>query len=167
MDQTRQCLTNRENELEQMNFFCENIQKDSTKYQNDLSQCQNELVQLNVDYRTSQDDLKEKLHQLKTISFRFHQLEDNFHLYEKEHRYSNEEFFQRDKDLKDLQLEFKHFIIHHQRIEKDFHNLKEEQSENKDFIDNLEEIHQVENEQVWSIMMFSSILIFIFIFVFV
>ena len=50
LDQTRQCLTNRENELEQMNFFCENIQKDSTKYQNDLSQCQNELVQLNVDY---------------------------------------------------------------------------------------------------------------------
>ena len=67
-------------------------------------------------------------------------MEDNFHLYEKEHRYSNEEFFQRDKDLKDLQLEFKHFISH---------RLKEEN-------------YRIETEQVTS-----HVFVFIFIFIFV
>lgn len=57
---------------------------------------------------------------------RLHQVQQDLHSHEKTHRYSNEEYFEREQRIKTIENELKTLHLSHEKLQKDHHIINEE-----------------------------------------
>ena len=66
------------------------------------------------------------------MSTRLHQSQQDLHAYEKEHRYSNEEYFEREQRMKSIESELSMVIISHEKLQREYSLLNEELTKCRD-----------------------------------
>ena len=64
--------------------------------------------------------------QLSIVASRLQQSQQNLHEYEKEHRYSNEDYFEREQRMKSIENDLSNTVSNHDRLQRDHSLLKEE-----------------------------------------
>lgn len=66
--------------------------------------------------------------QLSNVASRLQQSQQTLHEYEKEHRYSNEDYFEREQRIKSIESDLSNTVNNHDRLQRDYSLLKEELS---------------------------------------
>ncbi|CAF0728780.1 unnamed protein product [Adineta steineri] len=116
VEENAQTLESRQREIESLNHLLSRLQIDYEKSKNDLSKAHDELVQHEIDKQILKQHSTEKTNELSTVTNRLHQVQQDFHSYEKEHRYTNEEFFEHEQRLKSVENELSTMIINHEKL---------------------------------------------------
>ena len=99
---------------------------DYEKSKNDLSLAHDQLLQVDIGSQTMKQHLTDKSNELTIVTNRLHQVQQDFHLYEKEHRYSNEEYFEREQRLKHLENELTTFGHTYEKLQREHQELNDE-----------------------------------------
>ena len=79
---------------------------------------------------------------------RFHQLHQDLHDYEKEHRYSNEEYFEREQRMKNLENELSTVMSNYDKIQRDQSMLNEQYLKCRNDLEQTEKSEITHREQV-------------------
>lgn len=121
---------------------------DYEKSKNDLSIARDELLQVDIGNQSIKQHLADKSNELVIVSNRLHQLQQDLHAYEKTHRYSNEEFFEREQRLKHLENELTTFGHTYEKLKREYQDVNEELERCRYDLDQVEKSDIVHKERV-------------------
>ncbi|CAF0725433.1 unnamed protein product [Rotaria sordida] len=126
LQETNKSLDDRQREIETLNHLLSRLQIDYEKSKNDLSTVQDQIIQHEIGNQTLKQHLTEKTNELSAITNRLHQIQQDFHSYEKEHRYSNEEYFEREQRMKTIENELSMMISNYEKLQREHATLNED-----------------------------------------
>ncbi|CAF4784013.1 unnamed protein product, partial [Rotaria sp. Silwood1] len=126
LEETNKSLDDRQREIETLNHLLSRLQIDYEKSKNDLSIVQDQIMQHEIANQTLKQHLTEKTNELSAITNRLHQIQQDFHSYEKEHRYSNEEYFEREQRMKTIENELSMMISNYEKLQREHTTLNED-----------------------------------------
>ncbi|CAM2700904.1 unnamed protein product [Rotaria socialis] len=126
LEETNKSLDDRLREIETLNHLISRLQLDYEKSKNDLSIAHDHMVQLEIGNQTFKQHLTEKTTELSAITNRLHQVQQDFHSYEKEHRYSNEEYFEREQRMKTIENELLTKSSNYEKLQREHSALNED-----------------------------------------
>ena len=126
MDERNQLLDDRQHEIETLNQLISHLQMDYEKSKNELSISHDQLLQVQIGNETIKQHLVEKTNELTIVTNRLHQIQQDLHVYEKGHRYSNEEYFEREQRLKNIENELNTFGNTYDKLQREHQDLNEE-----------------------------------------
>jgi chromosome segregation ATPase len=81
-----------------------------------------------------------------------HQVQQDLHSYEKEHRYSNEEYFEREQRLKTIENELSTMISKHEKLQREYSTLNEDLTKCRIDLEQIEKSDISHREQVNTIL---------------
>ncbi|CAF1644248.1 unnamed protein product, partial [Didymodactylos carnosus] len=143
LEDKEKCIDNQQHELETFNHILSKLQIDYEKSKTDLSLAHDNIVQYETIQDTIKQTLNEKISEIAILSERFHAVQNDYYTYEKDHRYTNDDYFDKEHRLTSVENELT-------TVMKNFELL---QNENKILNDkvgkyryNLEQIETVEAE---------------------
>ncbi|CAF1286734.1 unnamed protein product, partial [Didymodactylos carnosus] len=105
LDDKEKCLDDQQRELETLNHILSKLQIDYERSKTDLSLAHDNIVQYETNEHTIKQTLTEKTDELTTLSNRFHALQNDYYTYEKNHRYTNENYFDKEHRLTSVENE--------------------------------------------------------------
>ena len=162
-DQTK-LLDDRQREIETLNHLLTRLQLDYEKSKDDLSISHDQIVQHEISNQTLKQHLNEKtnevektkfyfkylysFNQVSSLTTRLQQIQQNLHAYEKEHRYSNEEYFEREQRLKLIENELSTIIHNYEKLQGEHSILNEQLTKYRNDFDKLEKSDHSHKEQV-------------------
>lgn len=82
------------------------------------------------------------------MTTRLHQTQQDFHGYEKEHRYSNEEYFEREQRMKGIELELSAVVANNEKFQREINLLNEDLTKCRLDLDQVEKSDLVHKERV-------------------
>jgi chromosome segregation ATPase len=125
-DERNKALDDRQREIETSNHLLSHLQIDYEKSKNDLSIAHDQIVQVEIGNQTIKQHLIEKTNELTIVTNRLHQIQQDLHTYEKGHRYSNEEYFEREQRFKNIENEFITLNTNYEKLQREHQTLNEE-----------------------------------------
>ncbi|CAF0922423.1 unnamed protein product [Adineta ricciae] len=126
LEEANQLSDSRQREIESLNHLLSRLQIDYEKCKTDLSKAHDEIVQHEIENQILKQNSTDKTNELSTVTNRFHQVQQDFHTYEKEHRYTNEEYFEREQRLKTVENELSTMIGTYEQLRDEHAVLNEE-----------------------------------------
>jgi chromosome segregation ATPase len=79
---------------------------------------------------------------------RLHQIQQDLHSYEKEHRYSNEECFQREQRIKTIENELSIIINNYEKLQREHSTLNEHLNKYRTDLEQVQKSNATHQEQV-------------------
>ena len=105
-------------------------------------------MQLEVNYQTIEQQCTEKSEEVIHLTQRSQEIQQEFHLYEKEHRYANEEVFQREQHSQRLQNELTDFIREHRQLQLEHQTVREEMNDSLERVEQMKQSDLLQTECV-------------------
>ena len=121
---------------------------DYEKSKNDLSLAHDQLLQVEIGNQSIKQHLADKSNELAIVTNRLHQLQQDLHAYEKGHRYSNEEYFEREQRLKNLENDLTTFGHTYEKLQREHQELNEELERCRYDLDKVEKSDIAHKERV-------------------
>ncbi|CAF3693774.1 unnamed protein product [Adineta steineri] len=125
LDERNKSLEERQREIETLNHLMSHLQEDYEKSKNNLSIAQDRIVYLEIENETIKQRCIEKTNELTFMTNQLQQSQQDFHTYEKEHRYSNEEYFEYEQRKKSLDNELSTVVQNYEKLQKEHEVLNE------------------------------------------
>jgi predicted nucleic acid-binding Zn-ribbon protein len=148
LDERNKVLDDRQHEIETLNQLLSNLQIDYERSKNDLSIAHDQVVQFEIGNQTIKQHLLDKTNELNLITNRFHQIQQDLHAYEKGHRYSNEEYFEREQRMKNLENELTTIINSYEKLQRDHQLVNEDLDKCRYDLDQIEKSDISHKERV-------------------
>lgn len=148
MDEKTKYLEDRQHEIETLNDLLSHIQFDYEKSKNDLSITRDQVVQIEIENQTVKQNFIEKINELNLVTNRLHQIQQEFHTYEKTHRYSNDEYFEREQRIKEIENELTNIILNYEKLQKQHQILNEELNKYRYDLEIVEKSDMLHKERV-------------------
>ncbi|CAF4421780.1 unnamed protein product, partial [Adineta steineri] len=101
------------------------LQEDYEKSKNNLSIAQDRIVYLEIENETIKQRCIEKTNELTFMTNQLQQSQQDFHTYEKEHRYSNEEYFEYEQQGRNFDNELTTVVQNYEKLQKENEVLNE------------------------------------------
>ncbi|CAF3647727.1 unnamed protein product [Rotaria sp. Silwood1] len=152
LDEKTKCLDDCQHEIETLNHLISHLQIDYEKSKNDLSISHDQIVQLEIDNQTIKQNLIEKLNELTLITNRFHQIQQDYHTYEKNHRYSNDEYYEREQRIKSIENELTTIFSNYEKLQKQHQLLNEELNKYQYDLQDIEKSDRLHKERLMQSM---------------
>ncbi|UJR13437.1 hypothetical protein I4U23_000451 [Adineta vaga] len=125
IDERNRLSDERQREIETLKHLMSHLEIDYDKSKNDLSINRDRILHLEIENETIRKDFIDKTNEIMILTKQLQQNQYDFHLYEKDHRYSNEEYFQHEQTKKSIENEFTIMNHNYEKLQKDYQNLNE------------------------------------------
>ncbi|CAF4352358.1 unnamed protein product [Rotaria sp. Silwood2] len=148
LDEKIKCLDDRQHEIETSNHLISHLQIDYEKSKNDLSISHDQIVQLEIENQTIKQNLFEKTNELTLVTNRIHQIQQDFHTYEKIHRFSNDEYYEREQRIKSIENELTNIISNYDKLKKEHQILNEQLNKYQYDLQDIEKSDRLHKERL-------------------
>lgn len=141
IDEKSKLIDERQREVDRLNEILSSLQFDYEQTKEELSAVRDKLLQAEIDNQTLKENLNERNNEFNALAHRFHQGQEEHRLYEKEHRFSNEQVLQREQHSRQVEEELKIVFDKYRQVEQRY-------SAEKEQFDRIREEQIVDNELV-------------------
>ena len=148
LDEQTRCSQDQQNEIDRLNDVLSNLQIDYEKATHALSIAHDQMLQLNIHHQTVQQRLKEKAEELTVATTRCHQLEEHMHVYEQQHRYSNEEVARNDEHFRRVENQLAAISSDYEQLQHRYGELHEDSMRRRNDLQEIERSHCTDKQRV-------------------